>query len=66
MLSDVGRGKRGGGGGAASVQGVQSLFFLLQKIENWICAMTRHHAESDINMLLKYSSLNDTIPLFVG
>ena len=29
---------------------VQSLFFFIK--ENWICAMTRHHAESNINILL--------------
>ena len=40
MLLDV------GGGGLASVLDVQSLFFFIK--ENWICVMTRHHAESNI------------------
>ena len=39
MLSDV--------GGLASVLDVQSLFFFVK--ENWIWAMTRHHA---INIIL--------------
>ena len=45
--------ERGGGGGMGSVSvldDVQSLFFYVKK--NWICAMTRHHAESNINILL--------------
>ena len=37
------------GWGLAKVLDVQSLFF---SKENWICAMTRHHAESNINILL--------------
>ena len=44
MLSDV------SGWELASVLDVQSLFFFIK--ENWICAMTRHHAEPNINMLL--------------
>ena len=44
MLSDV------GGWGVASVLDFQSLFFFIK--ENWICATTRNHAESNINMLL--------------
>ena len=35
--------------GLASILGVQSLFFIT---ENWICAMTRHYVESNINILL--------------
>ena len=35
--------------GVASVLDVQSLFFFIK--ENWICAMTRYHAESNINIL---------------
>ena len=31
-----------------SVLGVQSFFIK----ENWICGMTRHHAESNISILL--------------
>ena len=38
------------GWGVASIMDVQSLFFFIK--ENWICAMTRHHAESNINILL--------------
>ena len=44
MFSDV------GGGGLASVLGVQSLSFFTK--ENWICAITRHHAGPNINILL--------------
>ena len=44
MLSDVER------LGVASVLDVQSLFFFIE--ENWICAMTRHRADSNINILL--------------
>ena len=43
MLLDV------GDGGLANVLDVQSLFFIK---ENWICAMTRHHAEPNINIPL--------------
>ena len=43
MLQDV------GGGGLASVLDVQALFFFK---ENWICAVIRHHAEPNINILL--------------
>ena len=39
-----------GGGELASVLDVQSLFFLVK--ENWICAVTRQHAEPNINILL--------------
>ena len=45
MLSDV------GGGGLGSALDVQSLFFFIK--ENWICAMTRHHVEPNINISLK-------------
>ena len=30
---------------------VSNLFFFIK--ENWICAMSRHHADSNINILLK-------------
>ena len=43
MLSDV----RGGERGLASVLDV-FIFFVK---ENWICGMTRHHAEPNINIL---------------
>ena len=46
MLSDV----LGRGWGLVSVLDVQSFFFIIK--ENLICAMTRHHAEPNINMLL--------------
>ena len=39
-----------GEGGVASVLDVQSLFFFIK--ENWICFITRHHAESNINISL--------------
>ena len=45
MLWDV------GGGGLGSALDVQSLVFFIK--ENWICAMTRHHVEPNINILLK-------------
>ena len=45
MLSDV------GGWGASECSG-RPIFFNFIK-ENWICAMTRHHAEPNINILLK-------------
>ena len=38
------------GAGVASVLDVQSLIFFIK--ENWICAITRHHAESNISILL--------------
>ena len=44
MLSDV------GGGGLVSVLDIQFLFCFVK--ENWIYAMTRHHAEPNINILL--------------
>ena len=37
-------------GGLANVLDVQSLLFFIK--ENWIYAMTRHHAEPNINILL--------------
>ena len=40
--------RRRGSGGLTSVLDVQSFFFIK---ENWICAMTRHHAEPNINMV---------------
>ena len=44
MLLDV------GGWGLASVLDVQSLFFFIK--DSWICDMTGHHVELNINMLL--------------
>ena len=44
MLLDV------GGGGLASVLDVQFCFIIIK--ENWICAMARHHAEPNIDVLL--------------
>ena len=44
MLLDVGSGR------LASVLDVQFLLFFIG--ENWICAMTRHHVEPNINILL--------------
>ena len=43
-----------GGGGLASVLDVQfSFFFFFFFVKkNWICAMTRHHAEPNTNILL--------------
>ena len=46
MLSDV----RGWGGGWVSKCYGRPVFLFLVK-ENWICAMTRHHAEPNINIL---------------
>ena len=48
MLSNAGG--KGRGGELESVMDVQSLFFFIK--ENWICAMTRHQAEPNINILL--------------
>ena len=45
MLSDV------GGGWLVIVLDMQSLFYFFKK-ENWICAMTRNHAEPNIKILL--------------
>ena len=45
MLSDI-------GGGVSECSGRPNFFFIIIK-ENWICAVTRHHAESNINILLK-------------
>ena len=44
MLLDV------GGGGVSELSGRPVFAFFIK--ENWICAMTRHHAEQNINMLL--------------
>ena len=49
MLSDV----KGGGGGGWRVSeccGRQVFIFFIK--ENWICAMTRHHAEPNVNISL--------------
>ena len=43
MLSDVGRGGSEGSG--------RPIFIFFIK-KNWICAMNRHHAKSNINVLL--------------
>ena len=62
----------GRGWGLACFLDVQSLFFIKG---NWICVMTRHHAEPKINIIDKKSSFwlrrqtvtpsfNDTITLF--
>ena len=56
MLSDV-QGEGGGGGelgcwGVGECSGIldaQFLFFLLKKIENWICAMTKQHPNINRN-----------------
>ena len=44
MLLDV------GGGELAKVLDVQCFFFFIK--EDWICAITSHHVESNINILL--------------
>ena len=46
MLSDV-------GGGVSECSGRPVFIFFIK--ENWICAMTRHHAEPNINILLARS-----------
>ena len=46
------------GGELASALEVQSLFSFIKK--NWICAMTRHHAEPNINILLTKNLPFDT------
>ena len=58
MLSDVRSRGEGGGGGVASVLDVQSFFFFIK--ENWICAMTRYHAESNINILSTRNLLTES------
>ena len=55
MLLDA-RGRRLG-----NAPEVQFLSFLIN--ENWICAMTRHHAQPNIRLK---PSFNGTIALFVG
>ena len=42
-----------------------SNLYLLFIKENWVCAMTRYHAEPNINLIDK-KFVNDTIALFVG
>ena len=51
MLLHVGGG--GGGGGVSKCSGCPIFFFIIIIIikENWICAMTRHHAEPNINIV---------------
>ena len=44
MLSDIGM------GGGQRVFWTSSLYYFYK--ENWLCAMTRHHAKSNINILL--------------
>ena len=45
MFSDV-----GGGLGGYRVYWTSNLYFFIK--ENWICVVTRHHAEPNINILL--------------
>ena len=49
MLLHVGGG--GGGGGVSKCSGCPIFFFFIIIKENWICAMTRHHAEPNINIV---------------
>ena len=53
MLSDIGCGC-----GDSECSGCPILIFFIN--ENWICAMTRQHAESNINILLTRNLLNDS------
>ena len=53
MLSDV------TGEGLASVLDVQSSFVLNK--DNWICAMTRHRAESNNVLLTRYRHFDLTL-----
>ena len=46
MLSDVGV----GAWGVSECSGPPTFIFFIK--ENWICAMTRHHAEPNIDILL--------------
>ena len=48
---------RGRGGGVSECSG-RVIFFLSK--ENCICAISRHHAESNINMLLTKNPLIDS------
>ena len=41
---------KGVGGGSECPERPISIFLIK---ENWICVMTRHHAESNINILLR-------------
>ena len=41
-------------GGAESESSGRPIFIIFMK-DNWICVMTRHHAESNINILLTRS-----------
>ena len=50
MLSDV--------AGGSECSGSPVLIFFIK--ENWICALTRHRAESDINTLLTRNLLIDS------
>ena len=50
MLPDVG--KRGGGGVGWGRECSGRPIFIFFIKENWICAITRCHAESNINILL--------------
>ena len=43
MLSDI-------GGGGSKCSGCRIFIFFIT--ENWVCAITRHHVESNINILL--------------
>ena len=51
MLSDQ---EVGGGGGIRKCFGRQVFIFFVK--ENWICDMTRHHAEPNINIFDEKSS----------
>ena len=57
-LSDVG-GRGMEKGGLASVLGVQSFYFIINK--NWICAMTRYHVEPNINKSLTNNLRIDSV-----
>ena len=46
-------------GRLASVLGVQSFYFIINK--NWICAMTRYHVEPNINKSLTNNLRIDSV-----
>ena len=54
MLSDV------GGRGGSEFPGCRSPIFIFFIKENWICVMTRHHAESN-NILLRDLSVDSGV-----
>ena len=47
-----GDGRGGGGEVVSECSGRPIFFFIIIIKENWICAMTRHHGEPNINILL--------------